>query len=98
MLALRKRNEIDFRAREIPIRRDEREAGNARGKNEGGRVVDVGGERLVDGARRRGLPLQSDPAGQVRRGSMSTSNTRWSARASDAARLMAVVVFPTPPF
>ena len=31
-------------------------------------------------------------------GSMSTSRTRFSAAASEAARFTAVVVFPTPPF
>src|SRR5262245_50374174 len=42
---------------------------------------------------RRPTPLVMLPCG-----SRSTTRMRWSASARDAARLMAVVVFPTPPF
>ena len=55
-------------------------------------------ERVVDGAGRRRLPFRPTPLVRLAWGSMSTSRTCWSARASEAARLMAVVVLPTPPF
>src|SRR5215213_2910344 len=43
-------------------------------------------------------PRRPTPLVRLACGSMSTSSTFWSAKASDAARLIVVVVFPTPPF
>src|SRR5436190_19337609 len=44
------------------------------------------------------LPFCPTPLVRLLWGSRSTRRTRRSATASDAARLIAVVVFPTPPF
>src|SRR5829696_9052794 len=43
-------------------------------------------------------PRRPTPLVRLACGSMSTSSTFWSAKASDAAMLIVVVVFPTPPF
>jgi len=45
-----------------------------------------------------GVLDEAQAAGGIRLRSQSTSSVFTSAAANDAARLMAVVVFPTPPF
>jgi len=44
------------------------------------------------------LPFCPTPLVRLPCGSTSTSRTRWSTSASEAARLIVVVVLPTPPF
>src|SRR5579862_7039425 len=44
------------------------------------------------------LPFRPTPLVRLPCGSMSTRRTRRSAKANEAARLIAVVVLPTPPF
>src|SRR5580698_10248807 len=47
---------------------------------------------------RSGSRAKPSPPVELACGSQSTSNTRHSAAASEAAKLIDVVVFPTPPF
>jgi hypothetical protein len=66
-LAMRQRDELDFRAGEIAIGGNQPHILHARLEDEGGGIVDRirRGERLVDGAGRRGLPFQADAAREV---------------------------------
>jgi hypothetical protein len=64
---MRQRDELDFRAGEIPIGGDEPEILDGGFEEEVGWVLDrvLGGEGLVDGAGGGGLPLQADAAREV---------------------------------
>ena len=60
------RHELDFGAGEIAVGRDQAHQLDGRGQDEGRRILDVAGQRVVDGAGGGGLALETDPAGQVR--------------------------------
>ena len=67
-------------------------------EDEGRGIVDLGREGLVNRPCGCGVSFSPTPLVRLACGSMSTRSTRCSAKASEAARLMAVVVFPTPAF
>ena len=86
--------ELDRGARELRLRRDEEEVVPARllGELAERRAVQQVVARRPVRAHRRGRRSRS-PAGRGR-----STSARWPASARQAARLIAVVVLPTPPF
>ena len=95
-LATVRADQLDLRADEVGRRRrDEQRRDLGRPDDVGER--DVADERVVD----RQLDLVArvaDADDALPCGSKSTSSTRYPRDATDAARLIAVVVLPTPPF
>ena len=94
-------DQLDFGAGEVAIGGDEAEAIDAGRDDERARVGErLGGrERVVDRAAGRGLALLSDAAREVAlRIDVDEEDALVRRAASDAARLMVVVVLPTPPF
>ena len=98
----RQRDHLDFGAGQVAVGGDERAGGRCVVGMMNGPASVVGssdGQRVVDGAGfRRRRPFWPTPLVRLPWGSTSTRRTRRSANASEAARLMVVVVFPTPPF
>ena len=97
MLAVRQRHHLDFGAGQIAIGWDEAHRRDRVGQQKPGRLA-VAEQRLVDGASRRTLSAQADAARQVALRVGVHEQHALALLGKDVARLMAVVVLPTPPF
>ncbi len=89
-------DELDVGAHEVLVGRDDGEALEAGGLNGGGKVG-VAEKGVIEG-RSSGVLGDPEAGCRVSLGIASMTRTWRSLAASDAARLMAVVVLPTPPF
>ena len=98
MLALGQRDHLDLGAGEVAIRRHQRQVLDARRAGQ----TTTGGRRPSAAPHRRSrlgaLRLRADAARQIALRIDVDQQDLRPASASDVARLMAVVVLPTPPF
>jgi hypothetical protein len=89
-------HELHLDADELGRRGDDVESLERRRHEHALHVAEI--EQHVRGAHRRDVLRDAEPDDALPCGSMSTTSVRWPSAARADARLIAVVVLPTPPF